>query len=136
MIRTIAIAAVMLMGYAASAQSASTPTFDSVTNAGTTILSLPSANYFSGGDGTFAIGVTYKKGTGTPAGTIIVQGKVGGNVWTPLTRSSVDSFTITNVDSNQKIFFYGDKKVKDVRVQIVGSGTQKTRIEAYFIKNL
>lgn len=132
----IATIAILLMGYAATAQSTSLPVFDSVTDAGTTVLSLPSANYFSGTDGTFSIGVVYKKGTGTPAGTIIVQGKIGGNVWTPLTRTSVDSFTITNVDSNHKMFFYDGKKVKDVRVQIVGSGTQKTRVEAYFIKNL
>lgn len=132
----VTLIAVLLMGYAASAQSTSTPSFDSVTNAGTVTLALPSTSYFGGTDGTFTIGVVFKKGTGTPAGNIIIQGKVGGNVWIPLTKSSADSFAITNVDSNHHIFFYTGKKVKDVRVQVVGSGTQKTRVEAYFIKNL
>lgn len=131
----VAILAVMLMGYAATAQSASVPSFDSAENTTVEVLASPS-DYFRGTDGTFAVGFTFKKGTGTPAGYAILQTKVGGNIWIPATKSAADSFLITNVDSNSHVWFVDGKKSADWRIRVVPSGTQKTRIEGYFIKNL
>lgn len=129
------ILAVMLMGYAATAQTASVPAFDTAVDATADVLAPP-ANYFRGTSGTYAVGFTFKKGTGTPAGYAILQTKVGGNIWVPMTKSAADSFQITNVDSNHHVWFVDGKKSADVRIRVVPSGTQRTRTEGYFIKNL
>lgn len=128
--------AVLLMGYAATAQSSSSPALDTVADAGTVVLSQPSTSYFSGTDGTFTVGFSFKKITGTPAGYAVIQTKVSGNVWVPLTKSSADSFLITNVDSNQHVWFVTGKKTNSIRVNVVGSGTQSTSVKADFIKKL
>ena len=129
------IFAVMLMGYAATAQTSSVPSFDSALNTTAETLAAPT-NYFRGTTGTYSVGFTFKKGTGTPAGYAILQTKVGGNIWIPMTGSAADSFLITNVDSNHHVWFVDVKKSADVLIRVVPCGTQLTRIEGYFIKQL
>lgn len=129
--------AVLLMGYAASAQSTSTPAIDTVADAATVVLGQPSTTYFSGTNGTFAVGFVATKIDGTTAGSAIIQTSIDGTNWSNLYGTSADSFTVANTASAQHhVWYVSGVKAKNVRIQFVGSGTQNTQIKGYFIKNL
>lgn len=128
----VTLIAVLLMGYAATAQVSTTGwtrgTLDTVTNAGTTNLNQSSAAYFYGNNGTFSIGFKFIKGTGTPAGNAILQESHDGYNWQNFYGTSADTFTITNVDSAAHVWHVSGAKVTNIRVSVVGSGTQVTGI--------
>lgn len=128
----ITILAVLLMGYAASAQVStdgwSRGTLDTLEDAGTTYLYQARANYFAGNEGTFSIGFKFLKGTGTPAGYAILEESHDGYNWQQFYGTSADSFEITNVDSAAHVWHVSGAKVTNVRLRLEGSGTQVTGV--------
>ena len=118
----------------AKAQSTSSPAIDTVTNAATENLQSPS-KYFAGSDGVWTAGVVATRISGTAAGYAILQATVDGTNWAPLRGTSADSVVITNTASQFKNWYISGYKPKDVRIQVVGSGTQSLQVKGYFIKN-
>lgn len=131
----VTMIAVLLMGYAASAQSTSSPAIDTLTDAATEYLLQPKTKYFNGKlDGCFSVGFVGTKISGTTAGYAIIQTSIDGTNYTNLYNSSADSFALTNTSGAQAKNWYinGVKPVK-VRIKVVGSGTQSTQIKGYFV---
>lgn len=113
---------------------AQTTAKDTVTNAGTVNISTP-ANYFNVSEGTWSAGIVVTKLTGTTAGTAILQASIDGTNFTNLYGDSRDSFTLANTATQVKHWFVAGVKPKTVRVRVVGTGTQSTAVQVFYIKN-
>lgn len=135
--KIIALLAFSFIGFAANAQSASTPAIDTATDAETINLVAP-ANYFKGADGTFAASIVATKISGTTGGTVYLQVSVDGTNYTNVMSkygNYADTFVLANTAGAQvKNWFLPDTKVANARLRVVTSGTQSTQIKGYFIK--
>lgn len=132
----------MLFGYSASAQSLSSPSIDTLTDAGSVTLATPVTNWLTGNDGKFTASATLTRISGTAAGYVILQGSADGtnyvNIECPVSfggnTTTQDSAAITNTASAQPFIWTCDKKLNKVRIVVAGSGTQSTQVKGYFIK--
>lgn len=121
----------------AQAQTASSPARDTLNTAASadTVDLYSPARYFAGGDGTFSVGVTATKLSGTVNAVAILQSTVDGVNFTDHYGTSVDSITLTNADAAYKWYVTGAKPAR-VRVRIIApSSTQSVAFKGYFIKN-
>jgi len=110
--------------YAAVGQALSTPTHaatDTVTN--TTVLYQYAITQGSNIHATFQS--LFTKVTGTPAGTIVLQGSIDGVNWSGTLGSS---FTITDVATQVATFTVIPSAYQYYRIVVTPSGTQSSRI--------
>lgn len=138
--KIILIAIVLIIGVSAQAQNTTKRgwtrgAIDTVSDAGTTALYQSDSLYFSGNNGTWAVAFNFWKDGGTPAGYAILQTSPDGYNWSNYSGTSADSFAITNVDSAVHTWFVNGARVTNVRLNVVGSGTQETGIRMSTKKN-
>lgn len=145
--QVVTIIAVLLMGYAASAQSTSTPAIDTLSTSSSvdTVHMVSPANYFKGIDGIWTASITATRISGTVNANAILQQTVDGTNWTNLecpctygaTTTTQDSVALSNVATAQPIIWNcsGVKPVK-VRIRVIApSSTQAVQVKGYYIKN-
>ncbi|HEY8969722.1 MAG TPA: hypothetical protein VIM64_11535 [Puia sp.] len=118
----------------AQAQTLSTPAVDTLSGTDTISLVTP-LNYFSGTDGIFSASVAATKISGTTSAVCVLRATVDGITYLPVTGTSSDTFTLTNVATRQvRNWYIGNTKVKAAQIYILSTGSQSTQVKGYFIK--
>lgn len=116
---------------------------DSVTNAGTNYLKTATAVSGTGG---ITVQLNITKISGTAAGTAILQGSIDGSNWNTIslasgmvtagasTGAANDTFTLTNVTSQNCSWFLVQNQYIYYRVFVTGSGTELIRLSGTLIQ--
>lgn len=104
-------------------------TADTIANAGTAFLSIGISGY----QNVVSIQPLVTKISGTTAGTLRLFGSLDGTNYTRI-NATTDSLVLTNVAGVQtKIFVVPNSPYSYYRVQVTGSGTQSTKVQAFAI---
>lgn len=114
--------------------STSATALDTLSDAATVTVYQPYATYFGGMNGTFSVAIKTSKISGNTAGNAVIYTSPDGYNWSPLYGTSADTFALSDVDSQVHSWFVDGVRATNVKVDVIGSGTQETEIRGYFKK--